>query len=241
MVMRLADALAALEVQESQRAVLQAELDELDALATFGELAGPMVHEFNNLLNVLLLQVAVLEHTLPEGARADLAQIRRQGKSAAALISLWQHYRSQQQPAPQPLDLNEVVRAVVVAPNLGLVQLRLASDLPAVSACYVDARRLCTFLISNAVAVSAGNGSVQVCTEHAGGRVWLRVEDTGPHLRPEALHSLFEPAGAGREGTQVLELAACKSLVRRLRGKISAENRPEEGVAVVVELPAVNG
>lgn len=68
MVMRLADALAALEVQESQRAVLQAELDELDALATFGELAGPMVHEFNNLLNVLLLQVAVLEHTLPEGA-----------------------------------------------------------------------------------------------------------------------------------------------------------------------------
>jgi signal transduction histidine kinase len=63
------------------------------------------------------------------------------------------------------------------------------------------------------------------------------MEDNGPGVAPELLPRLFEPEVVGRPGTQGLELAACKGLVRRLHGKIQADNLPGGGVAIVVELP----
>jgi signal transduction histidine kinase len=101
--------------------------------------------------------------------------------------------------------------------------------------------RLCTFLLTNAAAVAPDGGGVTVRTESAGEWVLLRIEDSGPVVAPELLPHLFEPAGAGREGTNRLEMAACRTIVRRLQGRIHAENRRTEGVTVVVDLPAAPG
>src|SRR5262249_36413323 len=82
-------------------------------LADLGELAGPVVHEFNNFLNATLLHLAVLEQDVPESLRGELAEINRQGKSIAALLKQWQQCRRHSQPAPHPVDLKRVVRAAV--------------------------------------------------------------------------------------------------------------------------------
>jgi C4-dicarboxylate-specific signal transduction histidine kinase len=119
------------------------------------------------------------------------------------------------------------------------VRLALAPKLPMISASSTDLQYLCTFLLRNAAAAVAPNGGdITVRTASAVGNVSLRVDDTGPPIAPEMLPRLFEPSFICRAGTNSLELAACKSLVKRLKGKIHGMNQPGGGVSIQVELPA---
>jgi two-component system C4-dicarboxylate transport sensor histidine kinase DctB len=255
----------AAEASERARAELEQALGDQAWSATLGALASPITHEFNNFLNVILLQVAVLEHELPTKRRGEFTIIRQQGKTVAELIRQWQQYRSRQQPALQAVDLNLVLRQAAEAlerepPALGeprirlapaggegqpgsaeadvWVRLDLAPGLPRVSGTVVDLQRLVRFLLTNAAAaITAAPGLVTVRTQAADGKVLLQVQDNGPSVDPARLPEFFEPNVSLREGANRLELATCKTLAhRRLQGAIQAENRPEGGVAVTVTL-----
>jgi signal transduction histidine kinase len=255
------------EAQQQERQALEKELAGQSGLASTGELAGPLAHEFNNFLNIVLLHVALLEADIPEKLRADLTELHRQGTSMTSLVKQFQQYRRRQQPPPQSVDVNGVVqetaRALAIAPtdaNQGLViklplpnkiessglgqpdqaplDLVLAPRLPAVLGSSADLRRLCSFLLTNAAAAAAPvGGKVMIQTEFQDNKVLLRIEDAGPSHSPESLSQIFEPGAAGRTGTNRLELAACETLVRRLQGKIRCANRPGGGLILIVELP----
>jgi signal transduction histidine kinase len=244
------------EARRRERTALDQALAEQTWSAILGALAGPVTHEFNNFLNVVLLQVAVLEQEMPERRRSEFAVIRQQGKNVAELVWQWQQYRYRQQPALEAVDLNRVVRQVVGAlaaetpalgePRLALaparadiqVEMELAEGLPAVSGTAADLGRLVRFLVTSAAAAVTGlPGQLRLRTQAEGGEVLLRVEDSGPAVDPDLLSQYFEPLVSVREGPNRLELAACKTLAhRRLQGAIHAENRPEGGVAVVLTL-----
>jgi C4-dicarboxylate-specific signal transduction histidine kinase len=124
------------------------------------------------------------------------------------------------------------------APTAGVrVRLGLHDGPLAVSGTSVDLQRLCTFLVRNAAAVTPPDARVIVQTARAEGKVLLRVEDAGPAVAPEEVPELFAPYPFRRKGTNGLELAACKSLVRRLQGRIAAENNSAGGVTIIAELP----
>src|SRR5438132_2851322 len=129
------------------------DLADLEALANVGEIVGPVTHEFNNLLNTLMLQIAVMEQTAPNGLRDELAGLKQHGRAAAALIRLVQQYRRQAPPEAPPRDLNEAVTAVVAAVEAGplppgvKVCFMPGSDLPAVRVAAADLKRLLTFLL----------------------------------------------------------------------------------------------
>jgi len=231
---------------------LRERLARQTVLADVAETAGPLTHEFNNFLNVLLLQISALAPALPEDVQAEMEQLRRQGRATAALIRSWQRYRQQGQPPGRPIDLAEVIREALeelqltqglASPGLATEAsltfvTRLSSGLPAVEACPHDLRRLLTFLLRNAVAaLGVDEGVIEVETEASDGRVLLRVRDSGPAVSVEVLQALFEPHGAAREGTIALELAACASIARRYLGKLRGANSPGGGVAVELELP----
>jgi signal transduction histidine kinase len=232
-------------------------LAELETLANVGELSGPLAHEFTNFLNVLLLQVTILEYQLPEAHRADLTEIRRQGNLATETVNRFHQYRRGHAMVPRAVDLNHVVAEVAaemvekppVARTLRVltgpgaaepgssteltVTLSAAMDLPAVRGAATDVRRLVRFVLGNAVrAVARGGGQVFVTTEARGGIARLTVEDNGPGLSSDAVLHLFDPAHPNREGVDVLELAACRSLMRRLGGALRAEARPGGGICV---------
>jgi signal transduction histidine kinase len=212
------------------------------------------------------LHIALLETEIPEKLRGDLTELRRQGASMTSMVKQFQQYRRRQQSVQQPADVNRSVlaaaRSLAGSPadsDQGLVirlppsykientelrpaavplELLLAPNLPLVLGSATDLKRLCIFLLTNAAAATATvGGKVTARTELGNNLVLLRVEDTGPSVSPELLLQLLEPAGAGRAGTNSLELAACETLVRRLHGKIRCEERVQGGLSVLVELP----
>jgi signal transduction histidine kinase len=233
------------EAQARERKTLEGDLAAQAWLANVGELAGPVSHEFNNFLNTLLLHVAVLETEVPEDLRSDLAEVRRQGTNIAAIIKQFQEYRRRQRPPEQMVDLNRAVRETVATlrlaptvPGDAPVHLELASDLSPVLGSPSDLKRLCLFLLTNTVAATApGCGRVTVRTQDATDKVLLQLEDTGPSLGPDQLSQAFELCSTPCQGRNSLELAACKTLVRRLGGVIDVENRSEGGITITVELP----
>jgi signal transduction histidine kinase len=255
------------EAQARHLKALQHELEGQSGLASTGELASPLTHEFNNFLNIVLLHVALLETEIPEKLRPELIELRRQGATMTRLVKQFQQHRRRLHLVPIPVDINCLVHESVEAlggrpasPGPGVViklppssrieisglgrpasvplNLDLVADPPPVSGSSADVKRLCTFLLMNAAA-AAGSvaGSVRIHTAFTDSHLLLRVEDTGPPISPDLLHQVFEPATAGRPDTNSLELAACETLVRRLHGRIRCENRLEGGVAVTVELP----
>jgi signal transduction histidine kinase len=219
---------------------LEEENEALEHLASAGELAGVMAHEFSDFLNMILLQVAVLEYRLPESERADLAEVRRHGNRASELVGLFQQYRKTQPRPRASIDLAELVRGVVerlrrdMADTVGEVDLELAEGVPPVRGVVPDVRRLVRFLVANAIRAASHRGRVVVATESADGAARLRVEDDGPAVSESQIGHLFS-LGSKREGVEALEMAACRSLARRLRGRLSAEARPEGGVRVLME------
>jgi two-component system sensor kinase FixL len=214
-------------------------VSELTPLADSGELAGALAHEVNDFLNVLHLQLAVLELKAPPDARNDLIEVRRQANQLGELVKHWQ--RSRSLPAQvRPIDLGRLLHGLDLEPSSVALRIEAAPDLPPIQGVWSDVRRLLAFAIENAISAALpGPGQVVVRIESCEGGVRLRVEDSGPCVQPEFLANVFDLSFAGRPGTDRLELAACRAIVRRMNGTISAENMPSGGFAVVVELPTV--
>ena len=72
----------------------------------------------------------------------------------------------------------------------------------------------------------------------AGARVVVTVDDSGPGLEPGTLEKVFQPFFTTRPEGIGMGLAICMSIIEAHCGRISAENRPEGGVRIRIELPA---
>lgn len=209
-------------------------------LANVSELTSVITHEFNNILNGILLHVAVLKQEVPPEILPELEVIRGLGNSAAALIKKLQQYNSKRRAPLSPVDLNEAVRDAV-APRAADPRLRvdLAAELPTVQAKPVELRRLIALLLDQAAAVGAEGGSIKLCTSADGKRVFLRIEDAGPHVPEADLARIFEPFQVVRPGADEALLAVCHTLARHLQGSLRAENLTPAGMAFTVELSPV--
>jgi signal transduction histidine kinase len=249
-----------LEACEAERKALLVEQERQAGLIGIADLTDVVAHEFNNILNNILLHLAILEQGgLPTELRGETGLIRQKGLQAAAMVKKLQQLSRRQHPQLEPLDLNAVVRTTVEtlgepadssgiiplraegsshrsAPTIG-VRLELAEDLPPVLATWSDVKRLLEVLLRNAVASSTVAGPpIVVRTAAAANKQTLAVSDTGPEVPAEELRQLFEPFATTRHGSDGLRLAIAKAVARRLQGTLRAENQPEGGVAFVVEL-----
>lgn len=205
-------------------------------LSNISELTAIISHEFNNFLNGILLHVAVLKQEVPKEVHAELDVIRGLGNGAAALVKQLQRYNSKRRGNLQPLELNEVVRRAAEERTGVVPELDLQPDLPRIQGKVPELSRLLHFLLDQAAAAMAGQpGRVTVRTSAKENKVLLRVEDAGPAIDAAQLPKAFEPFHVVRPGGDEAGLAIAHTLARHLHGSMRAENRPEGGVAVVVE------
>jgi signal transduction histidine kinase len=219
----------------------QAEHEDDTPLRTAGEATDIITHEFNNVLNSILLQVSILKLRAPAELRPDLDVIRQQGANAGTLMRQLQQHRQQLRKAAQPTDLNRLVRETVAEESTrhgrAPVRLALADGLPSLPAVPSEFRRLVQLLLVHAAAAGT---PITVATALAEGQVQVCVEDGGTDIPADRLPFLFDPFASPRTGPGVygLELSACKAIVRRYRGSVCAAHAPGGGLAVTASVPA---
>jgi two-component system, cell cycle sensor histidine kinase and response regulator CckA len=246
-------------IERSEEKLRQAQ--KLEALA---RLAGGTMHEFNNLLTMIMGYAALMLSELDskEALIDYLEKIRKATTQAASLTRQLLAFSGQQALAPQIVDLNIILAGVwqILLSLLGpAIQ---ASFVPATEAAWVRAdpsqiHQLIVNLITNAREAMPQGGHMKIAIantelkqadlqEHTdlipGKYVVLSVADTGTGMSPEIRSRLFEPFFSTKEFGKGagLGLAAVYGIVQKSLGSISVISSPGVGSTFKIFLPRVS-
>lgn len=222
------------------------------------EFLSRMSHELRTPLNAILgfTQLLSLDRQPALSARQSdrAAQVQRAGWHLLHMIDDMLDL-SRIEAGQIQLDITAVPLAAMVADSLDLVeqsaaerQVRIVNDtLGSPLAAQADRTRLkqvLTNLLSNAVKYNRPGGTLRCqMSRGAGGRVVIKVQDSGIGMNAEQLRGLFQPFSrlgrehSGIEGTG-LGLVISRRLTELMGGSLVAESVEAEGTVFLLSLPA---
>lgn len=223
-------------------------------LASLGTLVGGVAHELNDPLTSIrgLLQLLLEGEVDPD--RRDLLRVTfREAERSAALVSDLRRLAHGSSPlderCKEPVQLNDVVRAVAKLRETGLVsqgiklKLDLAESLPLVKGDRPQLEQMLLNLVVNAeqaLMESAPHERVMILrTRPARRGITLSVFDTGPGIAPDQLQRIFEPFWTTRPGARGngLGLSLVHRIVADHEGEVDVQSEPGGGTLFLVSLP----
>ena len=251
-----------MDVTERRRAeeallTAQARLEEVSRLTTMGELAASIAHEINQPLATVVSNAQACEKLLEveppsveelQGAVSDIAEA---GKRASDVIERIRLLLRKSTPQPTLLDLNEIIREVLVwtrnetSKQRIVVRTDLANDLPAVLADRVQLQQVLVNLIRNAAeAMAAVEDRPRTLTIRSQWNVERQVDvavvDSGVGIPPQHRARVFEPFFSTKSDGMGMGLAICRSTVEAYGGLLTATDNQEFGTTIRFVLPAAN-
>jgi len=262
--LRLKNEISERQAGEEERAKLEAQLQHAQKLETVGVLAGGIAHEFNNILQPIVLYTELAMDDLPErsAARSDLERIIVGARRAKDLVQqILTFSRPSGQEAFEPTNLAETVadalqmlRALLPA-NID-IQEDLDMQCAPVLADAFQLRQVFVNLCNNAyqaVGEVEGQILVTVCDVDVndssvgsypdlkiGRYVKLTVTDDGEGMISVTKKRIFEPFYTTRdigEGTG-LGMAIVQGIVTAHGGEIFIASEVGKGTTIDVYLPA---
>jgi signal transduction histidine kinase len=234
---------------------LQRCLVEAQRLATVGQLAGSMAHEFNNLLTMIVGRAEqALKHDDPQMRRTALEKTVALGERAGAIVRSLMNYATGRRTETRIVPADALMDAAVGLlewhlPKENIHLVRQYETSAPVRVVPVEMEHVLLNLLLNARKVMMDKGGTLTCTvtpADTPAYVALRVSDTGRGIAPEHLDRIFEPffttaSHADEEtyenGGAGLGLSVARDLAHRAGGEIRATSTPGVGATFTVLLP----
>ncbi|HET9418197.1 MAG TPA: response regulator [Chthoniobacterales bacterium] len=250
---RTADLSRALaELKQTQQQIVQQE-----RLRAFGEMAGGIVHDFNNALMSIIGYSDLLIHdpaTLDdrETTLDYLKTLNTAGRDAAHVVSrLRDFYRGREiEDVFAPLDLNEVIEESASLTQPKWKTQALASGrtisvefdlekLPLISGNPSELREVMTNLIFNAVDAMPEGGTITLRSRRDEDDVLFEIADTGSGMSEAVRNRCLEPffSTKGDKGTG-LGLSMVFGIIKRHNGTLDIESTLGRGTTFRIRLPA---
>lgn len=248
------------DITEQRR--IESELLQSQKMEALGRLAGGVAHDFNNMLNVILINSEIPLDTpgLPEPARRRLLEIKAAAERSADLTRQLLAFSRKQAAQPRRLDLNEAVEE-----NRKMLKRMIERDIelivhpgPGLREVFIDpsqVSQLLTNLVVNSRDALPGAGSISIETQNVqvedtsalifgglapGNYVQLTVSDTGCGMDTFTLAHIFEPffttKGEGK-GTG-LGLSMVYGIIKQNGGAVSVYSNLGLGTSFKIYLPA---
>ena len=204
----------------------------------FPEISAIVAHDFNNYLNSLVLQAAVLSQNVPESCQKDVDIIRRLGQEAASVVRLLQDYNPQRPSKGELIDINPIALDCLREVK-GTIRCPIHSDLdpgcPKVIANEAQLRRLLMFALECSCSQApAGSGRILLATHAVPDSVQLEIADNGACIEPEQLEIIFDTFQSARPGLDRVSFPVMKLLARRSQAEIRVRNG-EKGIVLTLQ------
>ncbi|WP_315726562.1 MULTISPECIES: histidine kinase dimerization/phospho-acceptor domain-containing protein [unclassified Bradyrhizobium] len=210
-------------------------------LAIVGQVAGGLLHDFNNILTVITGTIDILAEAVED--RPELAAVARLIDEAATrgarLTSQLLSFARGRPPRPCIVELTELLTDVgrLLRPTLGTeveVTTSVAADVPAV---FVDPGQLMAALLC--LGITARNGM------DGGGKIDIAAMRAGPHASDggsdrDAVIVLRASAvgeGATRPEAMFHDIRMVEDFVRRSNGRLELKEPHGEVASVEISLP----
>jgi two-component system cell cycle sensor histidine kinase/response regulator CckA len=246
----------------TQEVALAAQFHQAQKMEAVGRLAGGVAHDFNNILNVILVYSGFMKGELPpdDPWRKDIEEIEQAARHAMNLTRSLLAFSRRQIMSPQPLNLNDVVRGMgrmlerFVGEDIEL-RLDLDENLEIVSADWSQIELVLMNLVVNARdampqggRLTIGSSNVVLDENYAdqhkvkvppGPYILLTISDTGLGMTEEVRKHIFEPFFTTKEidkGTG-LGLATIYGIVKQSNGYIWVYSEPGMGTTFKIYLP----
>ncbi|MFO7607965.1 MAG: [Fe-Fe] hydrogenase large subunit C-terminal domain-containing protein [Candidatus Krumholzibacteriia bacterium] len=226
---QLRETVTELHDSHAELAATQDQLMHSERLASMGQLAAGIAHEVNNPLGVVVLYAHLLQEECQgnESLQRELGLIARQADRCKGIVGGLLDFARQNKVELAPVGLAALVERSLQGCLLPEhVTVAVDHDDPDLAA-ELDAGQMAQVvanLVTNAAAAMPGGGTIRVGTGPApGGRVAVRVADTGTGI-PEAIRGrVFEPFFTTKEHGQGtgLGLAVSYGIVKMHRGDIA--------------------
>jgi PAS domain S-box-containing protein len=245
----------------TQRRHMETEFRQAQKMEAVGRLAGGVAHDFNNMLNVILInaELCLMGQELTEAHRQRVLEIQEAAERSAVLTRQLLAFSRRQPAQPKRLDLNEVVRE-----NQKMLNRMIEGDIeltfqpgPDLAPVFIDPSQVSQVLanlVINARDALPGAGTISIETANTqvdedsrlihgdlapGAYVRLTVSDTGSGMDDYTLDHLFEPffttKGEGK-GTG-LGLATVYGIIKQNLGAITVYSHLGLGSCFKIYLP----
>ena len=250
------------DIREQLR--VEAQVAAATRMQAVGQLAGGVAHDFNNILTAVLMLTDQLLGRHPEASadHGELAEIRRNGLRAAALVEQLLAFARQQPQRQQLLDIARLVDGLrpLVAQLVGPAVMLAIDAKPLNAAVLADPTQIEQVVVNlavNARDAMDGNGHLAIVVADVpakaiaaeGHRIiphvdHLRIDvvDTGTGIPAEIAGKIFEPFFTTKpmgQGTG-LGLSTVYGIVKQSGGYVFAMPRIEgPGTKFSIYLPAV--
>ncbi|MDB6040793.1 MAG: sensor hybrid histidine kinase [Verrucomicrobiales bacterium] len=247
----------------TDRLLLEEQFLHAQKMEVFGQLAGGVAHDFNNILTVIQMQssLTLSNESLDAETRASINDIARAAERATNLTRQLLTFSRRQASQPRDLDLRELVG------NMTKFLQRILGDHIALSSCFAPnlplahadpgmIEQVIMNLAVNArdampkggrlgISIECANIEIANQLEHPEAKIGrfarISVSDNGSGIAPEALPRIFEPFFTTKEvgkGTG-LGLATVHGIVKQHNGWIKVDTQPGVGTTFHIFLPVL--
>ncbi|MCK2086887.1 ATP-binding protein [Thauera aromatica] len=216
--------------------------------AAWGEVARRLAHEIKNPLTPIQLSAErlalKLSDRLDDSGREMLARatttIVNQVEAMKNLVNAFRDYARLPAPRFEALDLNALIREVLILYESSALRIRLELD-PALGRVKGDPtqiRQVIHNMLQNAQDALAGSEEGELClaTRGDGERVVLLFRDNGPGFPAEVLAHAFEPYFTTKSRGTGLGLAMVKKIIDEHGGDVRIANREGSGAEIRIRL-----
>ena len=250
---------------QTDRRSLQDQLFQAQKMDAIGQLAGGVAHDFNNMIEIILLYASMLEEDLPpaDPSQQKIKAIIDTAERSANLTKQLLAFARKQIITPVPLNLNQEL--IPLKKMLGrligediTLNMSLKKDLWDIKIDPVQITQILTNLATNARDAIENTGSVRIETVNirieetlwheskkipAGEYVQLMFSDSGKGMNKETISRIFEPFFTTKpkgEGTG-LGLSTIFGIVKQNNGFINAYSEPSQGTTFKIYFPRYQG
>jgi len=251
------------ELAEAERRTLEARLRHAQRLESLGTLAGGVAHEFNNVLQPLLLYTDLSLEDLPDDSpiaanMQRVLELAHRAKGLSQQILTFGRFGDEtefEELAITPVVEEAITMILALLPATVDVRVDIEPDIGNVRCDPAQIQQLVVNLCNNAFqALTSSGGHIGIRLSqasvadgrasqhpnlHAGDYVVLEVADTGHGMDAETIERVFEPFFTTQvvgEGTG-LGLSVVHGIVMRHDGEIILTSEPGEGTQFRVYLP----
>ena len=233
---------------------LMEKVDSLSHLASVGQVAADVAHEFNNILTAMLGWSQIGQQTVPDNPDALAAfktieqNTLRARKIASDLLDVARpHYD-----VPERVCVGEVLEGALqlLAPELKSAHIQVVKDIAPNACTVLDSAKLTQVFINiirNALDALPARGTLRIAVTTT--LDWIRViiADSGSGIPEEVLAQVFEPffstkikGDANVHGGSGLGLSICRKIIDALGGSIGIESQRPGGTTVTISLPRIS-